>query len=220
MASETEESIQSIVREIIYLSEEWYRYLEEWEKGEKLLYLVAIGFITFSIILFPTIMAFSALLNPLAVPVPSYVKMLPIILPILASIVASIIFHIFYTKYKRRRSRYSELSSELFQIKSSEGLEKLSEATLRLIDKIMAFLPEIKRRKKDEALVYGFSITLILILLNPIMGTMGGLAPLAGIIVWAYLRYETMREHEKEVLKFDELRKRFEQEKDMFIKSL
>lgn len=102
---------------------------------------------------------------------------------------------------------------------NSEG-ENLIETTLKLIDQTNLWLSDVMKYKSGEALTYGLFAFLITALVS-LHSTIGiPIAVVIGTIVWLYFRYEKRKEATEEIQKFNAYRKKFEEGKDFFLKTL
>ena len=91
-----------------------------------------------------------------------------------------------------------------------------AESALSLAEKILGLLPELVRKKDQDALLFGivaFNLTIIL-------ARSPGIAVVVGIAVWLYFRYESNTIYDREITKLEERRKIFEQQKKDFIETL
>jgi hypothetical protein len=117
-----------------------------------------------------------------------------------------------------------ELSSLTAQLKKIEvdhlqttngGGQGFTENALSLADKILNLLPGIVRKRNQDSLLYGVAA----FVLSLVSGNLGA-AILVGVIVWVYFRYETRKTYEREVSKFEEQKRAFEQRKKDFMDTL
>lgn len=116
---------------------------------------------------------------------------------------------------RRKNPRLQELSNLIQQIRTKK-VETTTENALSLADRIVAILPEIVRKRTEDSLVYGilaFIVSLIITHFAPV-------AVIVGVVVWLFFRYEMNRSYEKEIAKFEEQKRLFEQRKKDFIESL
>ncbi|MEM2570463.1 MAG: hypothetical protein QXD21_04415 [Thermoproteota archaeon] len=205
--SEVRERLKSIIHEIVLILERWCRYLEQREKDSMILKAFLLGII----VLLPI-----AFLGILLTSIPIILSSIP--LGILSNI-------LFYLTEKRRKPYYLELRDALHNI-STGASQNLSEAMLNLLDKATLFLPEIKKRKQYEAILWGILAAIIMffvvffsaivsIALPPMLSSM-----IVGMLIWLYLKDKAMREYRREVIKFKRLRRGFEEWKKEFVKSL
>lgn len=205
--SEIRERLKSIIHEIILISEKWCRYLERQEKDSMVL----------KAFLFGTIILLSiAFLGILLASIPIFISSIPI------GILSNIFF---YLAEKRQKPHYLELHDALRNI-STGASQNLSEAMLNLLDKMTLFLPEIKKRKQHEAILWGILAAIIMFLviffsaivsvaLSLILSCM-----IVGVLIWCRFKDKAMREYRQEVIKFKRLRRSFEEQKKEFVKSL
>jgi hypothetical protein len=240
--SETKESIEFIRREILSLSEKWYEYLRQREEGEYtvkkgwvFLFAAAIAYgliFQFSSSLISSMLDADSLLPPVRW---FWVYLLPTIIAM--SVFTPIILYL--TKRIRRsmqRTRYSGLVDALTCLKSIGEGENLSESILHLINNMIRILPEVKRKETDDiniVAIMGIWIAFptILIFIGtlfkhiPLEITLPYFIPLCVVIcislgVWFYLRHKVMAEYKQEVSRLEEFHRKFEQQKEEFIKSL
>ena len=87
---------------------------------------------------------------------------------------------------------------------------------ISLAEKIVTLLPELVRKRNQDSLLFGI-VAFVLVL---IFGNNFPIAILVGVLVWLYFRYEFTRTYEKEISRFEEQKKIFEQRKNDFIKTL
>jgi hypothetical protein len=101
---------------------------------------------------------------------------------------------------------------------------------------MIKILPEVKRKKVDDANVVAImgiwiAFPTILIFIGtlfkhiPLESTLPYFIPLCIVIcislgVWLYLRHKVMAEYKQEVSRLEEFHRKFEQQKEEFIKSL
>jgi hypothetical protein len=94
------------------------------------------------------------------------------------------------------------------------------ETTLQLIDRISAWLPDLMKYKREEAVTYGLVAFLLtaLVSANSVIGI--PIASLIGVIVWLYFRYEKREEMLQQIQMLKAWKKKFEEGKDYFLKSV
>jgi len=102
-----------------------------------------------------------------------------------------------YTVRRSRKSRFQQLGDLVKKVK--EGGHATSEDGLRLMDAMNQAALVSRKRKLDSALEYG----LLTFALVALVGNNAGIGALAGVIVYLYYRFETLREYERAEEKYD-----------------
>ncbi len=102
-----------------------------------------------------------------------------------------------YTVRRSRKSRFQPLGDLVKKVK--EGGHATSEDGLRLMDAMNQAALVSRKRKLDSALEYG----LLTFALVALVGSNAGIGALAGVIVYLYYRFETLREYERAEEKYD-----------------
>jgi len=117
---------------------------------------------------------------------------------------------------RRQDTRLEELSDLVQRMNNNNENRNTAESALSLAEKILGLLPELVRKKDQDALLFGivaFNLTIIL-------ARSPGIAVVVGIAVWLYFRYESNTIYDREITKLEERRKIFEQQKKDFIETL
>jgi hypothetical protein len=97
------------------------------------------------------------------------------------------------------------------------GGEGVFDDALSMTDKIVALLPVVAPRKRNlDSILFG----VLAFIFASIIGQNGAVGILVGIIVWLYFRYETSKIYEREITKFEQQRKVYEQRKNDFLETL
>jgi len=100
---------------------------------------------------------------------------------------------------------------------TTAGGEGIINDAFSMADKLLTLLPEVAPRKRNlDSLLFGFAA----FILAAIFGGNFAAAILVGVIVWVYFRYETNKSYEREIAKFEEQKKAYEQRKNDFIETL
>jgi hypothetical protein len=128
----------------------------------------------------------------------------------------------------RHRAQLKELSSLTAQMKkkieeydrqqnkSANTEEGFVEDAFSLMDRILSLLPELVRKRNQDSLLFG----VVAFLLASIIGQNGAAGIVVGVLVWLYFRYETNKSYEREIAKFEEQKKIYEQRKNDFLETL
>ena len=117
---------------------------------------------------------------------------------------------------RRQDPRLEELSDLVQRMNNNNENRNTAESALSLAEKILGLLPELVRKKDQDALLFGivaFNLTIIL-------ARSPGIAVVVGIAVWLYFRYESNTIYDREITKLEERRKIFEQQKKDFVETL
>ena len=130
----------------------------------------------------------------------------------------------------RQGTRAKELSSLISQMRkrlneydrrqkrrlSAEQEGSMVEDAFSLTDRILTVLPEVARKRSLDSLLFGVSAFILTLLVSRILW----IALVVGIAVGLYSAYETMRSYEREIAKFEEQKRSYEQRKDDFLATL
>jgi hypothetical protein len=105
-----------------------------------------------------------------------------------------------YIIRRRRGFKFAELGALLAKMKQGPVT---SEDGLRLVDAMHQAAAVSKKRKMDSAVEWAIVafVVVAIVGLNPAIGA------LAGVIVYLYLRFETLRESEKEEKRYEDSKK-------------
>ena len=124
-----------------------------------------------------------------------------------------------YTKeYIPWKNTLDGLRKRLTENKAEEA--SILEKTLQLIDQTSAWLPNLMRYKSEEALTYGFVAFLLAALVSANSPVGMPIASLIGVMVWLYFRYEKRKETGQQIKELEAWRRRFEEGKGSFLKSV
>ena len=204
--SELRESIKNTMSEIFGFSQKWYEYLETQDRNERISYAILIGlmilFLTFFSRYFIEIVGYSQL----------QVFLAGLLLGVTGGVASYFIIE------RVQKPRFSELSDALAEMRRAKENQNLLEKTLHLIDRMTECLPEVKKRRREDSFMYGVAAFILVSFLRTT--TFPGLNVLIGVLVWLYFRYEATKDYEREVSRFEEWRRRFEQQKRDFVEGL
>ena len=123
----------------------------------------------------------------------------------------------YYRQGRSQDAKLKDLSNAINGIKKrdSQDKEPISVDVLSLVEKIMTVLPELVRKRNQDSFLFG--------LLAFVITVIPGKPPLALLIavaVWLSFRYEMNKDYQKEVAKFEEQKRLFEQRKQEFLETL
>jgi hypothetical protein len=196
--------INSSLDSIIQSSIQWLRYLEKGQRDERLtnaiLAAILVPFFAFLLNIVPALRLWTWL------PWSEWYLFVLFYLA-LAILGGSMVFLI----QRRRKGPYAAMISRV----SSLGRNKdtITSDALAVIDEMLALMPEIKRKRTDQALGYGILAGILTLWTGPV-------AIAIGVAVWLYFRYEFMQDYREEAARFREWKQRFDAGKDAFISSL
>jgi predicted histidine transporter YuiF (NhaC family) len=123
---------------------------------------------------------------------------------------------------RKHQARMKDLSSLISEMKkkqeqsSGSAHEGITKDALSLAEKIVTLLPELVRKRKHDALLFG---AVAFVITNAVTSNFGA-AIVAGVLVWLYVRYRTKKTYEHEMSKYEEQKRVFEQRKKDFIDTL
>lgn len=200
--------IAHTIDEIVKIADNWIKYLKEKEDAGRMTNALILGLIAGALELVSTFF----FINFTGCRPSIYLTLLVFVGCLCLIIVVSMST---YLILRRRKYRFSELLNLLERVKSGGKNQNILEDALELIDKMLRFLPEVKKKRLDEAFAYGVAAFFLASISMNL-----GIAILVSVIVWLYFRWEMVRTYEKEVAKFEELKNRFEQGGDKFLESL
>ena len=114
-------------------------------------------------------------------------------------------------------TKLEDLSKTIGAIKKSEAESKgvMTADVLALAEKILTLVPELVRKRNQDSFLFG-----LLAFVLTVIPAKPPLALLIGVLVWLFFRYEMNKDYEKEVAKFEEQGKIFEQRKQEFLQTL
>lgn len=138
---------------------------------------------------------------------------------LIAGVAAGIVTY--YLLKRKHDAELKGLSSLVSDMKSkighkANGGEGITADALTLADKIMTLLPELVRKKNQDALLFGA----VAFIIANIIGHNPGVAVIVGVAVWLFFRYEAGKSREREITRLEEQKKLFEQSKKDFLDSL
>jgi ABC-type multidrug transport system fused ATPase/permease subunit len=130
----------------------------------------------------------------------------------------------------RQGSKTKELSSLISQMKikleeydrrQKKNLNQVQqggiiEAAFSLTDQILVVLPGVARKRMLDSLLFGLGAFILTLLVSQILA----IALVVGVAVGLYSTYETRRSYEREIAKFEEQERNYEQRKDDFLATL
>ena len=235
------QEIQSSLRSIVETAESWLRRLKRRQLQVRLISsLVTLVLVFFgALVLGALALVFSANLfstssSTLTTNFNNYIQQHPNVLfsiagpAFLAAPVSAIL--VYFILRWRQVSRTKELSSLISQMKrkleeydrrqkknlSSEQQGGFVEDAFSLTDQILTVLPEVARKRTLDSLLFGLGAFILALLVSQNLG----IAVLVGAAVGLYSAYETKRSYERQISKFEEQKKNYEQRKDDFVATL
>ena len=110
----------------------------------------------------------------------------------------------------------SKIGQQQYKETNGSGGEGITADALTVADKIMALLPELVRKKNQDALLFGA----VAFIIANIVGHNAGAAVIVGAVVWLFFRYEARKSREREMTRLEEQKRVFEQSKKDFLDSL
>jgi hypothetical protein len=128
--------------------------------------------------------------------------------------VAGVIVY-FYQKRRSSKDEVTKLSEVYWRLRDSRGSDVAGSALL-LVEEVMKAMPLLKRELFQAA--WGGAIAGFFV--GAIIGNNLGVGLALAAAVWAYLRLEAERIYDKEEAKYDEIARRFREQKDQFMASL
>ena len=187
----------SVKEDVIRASEKWYSYLASSEKNDRKADAILPGVLVFlgSIII---IIASDATPYKLTDYFIQYGAALYFEIVGIASISAGLLYYILV---RRRQSKYAALG-ELIKRAKVEGQSR-SEIILTLIDQMIAVLPKVRDDKRNTGFFYGtlaFFLTAFLFPWNLFLA----------VAIWLYFRYEATIEFNREIMRFDNWKLKFQ----------
>jgi hypothetical protein len=99
---------------------------------------------------------------------------------------------------------------------SPEQQGGIVEDAFSLTDQILTVLPEVARKRTLDSLLFGLGALILALLVSQNFG----IAVLVGAAIGLYSAFETRRSHERQISKFEEQKKNYEQRKDDFLATL
>jgi len=124
-----------------------------------------------------------------------------------------------YTKeYIPWKKRLDEIKKMVAEGKAEET--SITETIFQLLDRTIAWLPDVVEYKSEEALTYGIIAFLLTALVSANSNVGMPVASLIGVTVWLYFRYEKRKEAVQQIQTLKAWRSKFEEGKDYFLKSI
>jgi hypothetical protein len=121
----------------------------------------------------------------------------------------------YFFQGKKQDASLNELANLISQMKQRNTQGMTSPDVLAVTEKILALLPEVVRKRNKDSFLFGILAFVITVLPAKLP-----LAILIGVLVWLYFRYEMNKGYDKEISRFEEQRKQFEQRKQEFMETL
>jgi hypothetical protein len=123
----------------------------------------------------------------------------------------------YYRQGRSQDAKLKDLSNAINGIKKrdSQDKEPISVDVLSLVEKIMTVLPELVRKRNQDSFLFG-----LLAFVITVIPAKPPLALLIAVAVWLSFRYEMNKDYQKEVAKFEEQKRLFEQRKQEFLETL
>jgi hypothetical protein len=130
---------------------------------------------------------------------------------------ASGVLTYFFLK-RKHEAELKDLASLIAQMKKENETNGVgsTENALSLADKILAILPELVRKRRQDSLLFGvvaFILSAAIIRFPPV-------ALLIGVIVWLYFRHENRKIYDQEISRLQEQKRVFDQRKKDFLETL
>jgi MFS family permease len=130
-------------------------------------------------------------------------------------------FATYFILRRRQEAGLKDLSDLVAEMRKIEitggaiGSETITEKALSLVDRIVALLPALVRKRNQDPLIFGIATFLLVTLLGS--STAG---VLAGIVVFLYFRHETKKTYEQEISRLEAQKRSLEQRKKDFLETL
>ena len=142
-----------------------------------------------------------------------------------AGLISGILTYFFLKR--KHDTRMKDLSSLITEMKKKTneqqqnnanvgGGEGITREALSLAEKIVTLLPELVRKRKHDSLLFG---AVAFIVTNVVVSNFV-VAIIVGVLVWLYVRHRTKKSYEREMSKYEEQKRVFEQRKKDFIDTL
>ena len=209
-SSEQKNGIRSSLDSVISISERWVRRLQSRESKVRL----ASAFLTFLLLFF----IFSAI--TIAYVFEYYtidffrghgmLILTVLITNFIITIGIGITSYFFWGK--KRRMSIQELSNLTSELKKEGNLVN----SLALSERLFALLPEVVRKRNQDSFLFG----VVAFVLSLIVAHSLEIALVIGVIVWLYFRYEMNKYYDREIAKFEEQKRIFEERKKEFLETL
>jgi hypothetical protein len=192
---------EQVLDDIIHNADDYYNYLQQKHVSDTRLDVGIVSLIVwFASFVALGVGAITTIKGSMAVPY--------LLAAFLASIAIAIVTGVIMYTFRRRRGfKFNELGLQLKKMK--EGGRISSEDGLHLMDLMQQARLVAKKRKLDSA----FKYAVLAFAIVAIIGLNAGIAAVAAIIVYIYLRFETLRESERQEAQY-------EQSKQMLLQNL
>ncbi len=209
------EKIESHIDSIVEIAERWLRRLQRRRRQVK----VATAFLTFLVVFF-ALGAFTVGFILEEYSVAFFDEHGLLVLSLLGLITIGALASgivAYYRLGKSQDAKLEDLSNAISEIKKRDSSDKgpISVDVLSLVEKIMALVPELVRKRNQDSFLFG-----LLAFVITVIPAKPPLALLIAVLVWLSFRYEMNKGYEKEVAKFEEQRRLFEQRKQEFLETL
>jgi len=207
------QQIEANLDSIVGIAEKWLSRLRRRRKQVKLasavlttlLVLVGLAAVTFGYIMYNFSVSFF----------PNHPILIITLLGIVAiTAIASGVLSYFFQGRKQDAS-LNELANLISRMKQRNVQGVTGPDVLAMTEKILTLLPEVVRKRNKDSFLFGILAFVITVLPAKLP-----LAILIGVLVWLYFRYEMNKGYDKEISKFEEQRKQFEQRKQEFMETL
>lgn len=222
--ADVRQEIQFNLNSIVEASEKWMRRLRKRERRVRLASAFLTGFLVFAGLEAIFIGFVVAIHSPayFTVFIGKGSLVLALAGPAALAGLASGTATYFFLK-RSHETRLNELSSLITQMNTEQKLDNesqvITDKALSFADKVITLLPEIVRKRNQDSLLFG----IVAFIITAIVARSTWTAPVAivvGAMVWLYFRYETGKTYEREISKFEEQRRVFEQRKKDFLETL
>ncbi len=239
--NQQQQGIQSSLRSIVETAESWLRRLKRRQLQVRLISsLVILVLVFFTTLIFDALALlisanlFSTSNSTLSTNFNNYIHQHPNVLYGLvgpAFLTAPVCALLAYLILRwRHNSRTKDLTSLISQMKiklaeydrrqtknmSPERQGGFVEDAFSLTDQILTVLPEVARKRTLDFLLFGLGAFILALLVSQNLG----IAVLVGAAVGLYSAYQTKRSYERQISKFEEQKKNYEQRKDDFVATL
>jgi len=208
------DEIRSSLDSLIEISEKWVKRLQKREAQVRL----ASAFLTFLLVFF----IIAAITVGFILETYSFVFFEEhgriifalLLIDLIVAIVAGSASYIFWGR--KWRSSLQELSNLISEIKREDQAGGYSFNALALAEKVISLLPEVVRRRNQDSFLFG----VVAFVLSVIVVRSPEIALIIGVVVWLYFRYEMNKDYDKEISRFEEQKRLFEQRKKEFLETL
>jgi hypothetical protein len=236
------QELQSSFRSIVDISDRWLKRIKRRQLEVRLasafLVLILIFFAT--LILDAAVLVFSAHLigstnASMSNNFNSYIQQHPSALFRLvgpafltAPVSALVTYFLLRWKHNRQLKELSSLTKQMKKRLDMEAPQQIKSTTtvsddgiiddaFSLTDKLLTLLPAVALRKRSlDSLLFG----MVAFIFGTILSGNVAVAIVVGVVVWLYFRYETSRSYERDLARFEEQKRFYEQRKQDFIATL